>query len=133
MICSRYSAALINASSDGGIRGVLNQTPYIAAKHAVSGMTKNAAIEYSKYGILTNSIAPGAILTPMVAEAFREMNPTDPKKAELDYAQSNPTKRLGLPEEVAKLVVFLLSEDCSYVSGQTIAIDGGQSNLYGNL
>jgi NAD(P)-dependent dehydrogenase (short-subunit alcohol dehydrogenase family) len=124
---------IVNASSVGGIRGVLNQTPYIAAKHAVSGMTKNAAIEYGKYGILTNSIAPGAILTPMVAEAFREMNPTDPKKAELDYAQSNPTKRLGLPEEVAKLVVFLLSEDCSYVSGQTIAIDGGQSNLYGNL
>lgn len=124
---------IVNASSVGGIRGVVNQTAYIAAKHAVSGMTKNAAIEYSKFGVLTNAIAPGAILTPMVAEAFRQMNPTDPKKAETDYAQSNPTKRLGLPEEVAKLVVFLLSEDCSYISGQTIAIDGGQSNLYGDL
>jgi NAD(P)-dependent dehydrogenase (short-subunit alcohol dehydrogenase family) len=123
---------IVNASSVGGIRGVLNQTAYVAAKHAVCGITKNAGIEYSKYNILTNAIAPGAILTPMVTEAFKQMNPENPKQAETDYAQSNPTKRLGLPEEVAKLVVFLLSEDCSYVSGQTIAIDGGQSNLYGN-
>lgn len=124
---------IVNVSSVGGIRGVMNETPYVASKHAVIGITKNAAIEYSKFGVLTNAIAPGAILTPMVAEAFKQMNPKDPKKAETDYAQSNPTKRLGLPEEVAKLVVFLLSEDCSYISGQTIAIDGGQSNLYGNL
>lgn len=122
---------IVNAASVGGIRGVMNQTPYVASKHAVSGITKNAALEYGRYGILTNAIAPGAILTPMVAEAFREANPEDPKKAETEYAQFNPTKRLGLPEEVAKLVVFLLSEDCSYVNGQTIAIDGGQSNSYG--
>lgn len=122
---------IVNVASVGGIRGVMNQTPYVASKHAVSGITKNAALEYSKFGILTNAIAPGAILTPMVAEAFREINPKDPKKAEAEYAQFNPTKRLGLPEEVGKLVVFLLSDDCSYVSGQTIAIDGGQSNSYG--
>lgn len=122
---------IVNVASVGGIRGVMNQTPYVATKHAVSGITKNAALEYGRYGILTNAIAPGAILTPMVAEAFREINPEDPKKAETEYAQFNPTKRLGLPEEVAKLVVFLMSEDCSYISGQTIAIDGGQSNSYG--
>lgn len=122
---------IVNMASVGGIRGVLNQTPYVASKHAVSGMTKNAALEYSKDGIITNAIAPGAILTPMVAEAFRQINPSDPKKAEAEYAQFNPTKRLGLPEEVAKVVSFLLSEDCSYVNGQTIAVDGGQSNIYG--
>jgi NAD(P)-dependent dehydrogenase (short-subunit alcohol dehydrogenase family) len=122
---------IVNVASVGGIRGVMNQTPYVATKHAVSGMTKNAALEYGKDGIVTNAIAPGAILTPMVAEAFNQINPADPKKAEAEYAQFNPTKRLGLPEEVGKLVVFLLSEDCSYVSGQTIAIDGGQSNSYG--
>ncbi|ACT93070.1 glucose 1-dehydrogenase [Dyadobacter fermentans] len=124
---------IVNVASVGGIRGVMNQTPYVATKHAVSGITKNAALEYGRYGILTNAIAPGAILTPMVAEAFRQVNPADPKQAEDHYAQSNPTKRLGLPEEVGKLVVFLLSEDCSYVSGQVIAIDGGQSNSYGNV
>lgn len=123
---------IVNVASVGGIRGVLNQTPYVASKHAVSGMTKNAALEYGRDGILTNAIAPGAILTPMVAEAFRQVNPADPKAAETEYAQRNPTKRLGQPHEVAKLVAFLLSEDNGYVNGQTIAIDGGESNIYGN-
>ncbi len=122
---------IVNVASVGGIRGVLNQTPYVASKHAVSGMTKNAALEFGQYGITTNAIAPGAILTPMVAEAFRQVNPENPKAAEKEYAKGNPTKRLGLSEEVAKIVVFLLSEDASYVSGQTIAIDGGESNTYG--
>lgn len=123
---------IVNVASVGGIRGVLNQMPYVASKHAVSGMTKNAALEYGKDGILTNAIAPGAILTPMVAEAFKQVNPTNPKAAESEYAQRNPTKRLGQPHEVAKLVSFLLSEENGYVSGQTIAIDGGESNMFGN-
>lgn len=123
---------IVNVASVGGIRGVVNQTAYVATKHAVSGMTKNAAIEYGKDGIFTNAIAPGAILTPMVAEAFKQVNPADPKSAETEYAQRNPTRRLGQPEEVGKLVTFLLSDECSYVNGQTIAIDGGESNLYGN-
>lgn len=123
---------IVNVASVGGIRGVLNQMPYVASKHAVSGMTKNAALEYGRDGILTNAIAPGAILTPMVAEAFKQVNPENPKAAETEYAQRNPTKRLGQPHEVAKLVAFLLSEQNGYVSGQTIAIDGGESNIYGN-
>lgn len=124
---------IVNVASVGGIRGVLNQIPYVASKHAVSGMTKNAALEYGRYGINTNAIAPGAILTPMVSEAFKQVNPSDPKAAETEYAQRNPVKRLGLPEEVAKVVAFLLSEDASYINGQTIAIDGGESNIYGNV
>lgn len=123
---------IVNVASVGGLRGVMNQVAYVASKHGVSGMTKNAALEYGRDGIVTNAIAPGAILTPMVEEAFKQVNPVDPKKAEADYAQRNPTKRLGLPHEVAKVVAFLLSEDASYVSGQTIAIDGGESNVYGN-
>lgn len=124
---------IVNVASVGGIRGVLNQVPYVASKHAVSGMTKNAALEYGRDGINTNAIAPGAILTPMVAEAFKQVNPADPKAAEAEYAQHNPTKRLGQPYEVAKVVAFLLSEDASYLNGQTIAIDGGESNVYGNV
>lgn len=124
---------IVNVASVGGIRGVLNQVPYVASKHAVSGMTKNAALEYGRYGITTNAIAPGAILTPMVAEAFKQVNPADPQAAETEYARRNPSKRLGLPHEVAKVVSFLLSDDASYLNGQTIAIDGGESNIYGNV
>jgi NAD(P)-dependent dehydrogenase (short-subunit alcohol dehydrogenase family) len=129
---ARGYGRIVNVASVGGLRGVLNQTPYVASKHAVSGMTKNAALEFGRYGILTNAIAPGAILTPMVAEAFRQVNPQDPQAAEKEYAQRNPTRRLGLPAEVAKLVAFLISRENGYVSGQTIAIDGGESNIYGN-
>ncbi len=124
------SGRIVNATSVGGLRGVLNEGPYVASKHAVSGLTKNAALEYAQDGILINAIAPGAILTSMVEEAFKQMNPADPKQAEQDFSQNNPSKRLGKPVEVARLVVFLMSEDCAYVNGQIIAIDGGQSNGY---
>lgn len=124
---------IVNVASVGGIRGVMNQTPYVASKHAVTGITKNTALEYGRFGITTNAIAPGAILTPMVAGAFKQVNPEDPAAAEAEYAKANPTKRLGKPEEVAKVVCFLLSDACSYVNGQIIAIDGGQSNSYGNV
>jgi len=123
---------IVNVASVGGIRGVLNQTAYVATKHAVTGLTKNAAIEYGQYGVLTNAIAPGAILTPMVEEAFKQVNPADPKAAEAEYAQRNPTRALGQPADVAKTVAFLISADNGYVNGQTLAIDGGESNLYGN-
>lgn len=123
---------IVNAASVGGIRGVVNQTAYVASKHAVVGMTKNAAIEHAKDNILTNAIAPGAIMTPMVEEAFRQIDPKDPEGAARNFASRNPTRRLGVPADVAKVVAFLLSEDNGYINGQTIAIDGGESELYGN-
>jgi NAD(P)-dependent dehydrogenase (short-subunit alcohol dehydrogenase family) len=124
---------IVNMSSVGGIRGVINITPYVATKHGVAGMTKSAAMEFAKYNILTNALSPGAILTPMVAESMKKTNPENPKRAEEDFAKRNPTGRLGRPEEVAKAAVFLLSDDNSYINGQVIAIDGGESNIYGNL
>lgn len=124
---------IVNVSSVGGIRAVANQTAYVAAKHAVAGLTKNAALEYTQHGIITNAISPGVILTPMVEEAFRQVNPDDPEAAKAEWAASNPSKRFGNPSEVAKVVAFLLSDDCSYISGQVIAIDGGESNAYGTV
>lgn len=123
---------IVNVASVGGIRGILNQTAYVATKHAVAGMTKTAALEYGKDNILTNAIAPGAILTPMVAEAFKQVNPADPKAAEKEYASRNPTRRLGDAKDIGNLVAYLLSDENGYVSGQVIAVDGGESNMYGN-
>ena len=121
---------IVNASSVAGIRAVPDHAPYVASKHAVCGLTKSIAVEYAADGIAANAIAPGAILTPMVEEAFKQMNPEDPALAEKEFAASNPAKRLGIPKEVAGVVCFLLSEGAGYVNGQTIAIDGGQSAAY---
>lgn len=122
---------IVNTASVGGLRGVINQAPYVASKHAVSGMTKQAAIEYATKGINVNAIAPGAIFTEMVAGAFKQIDPENPEAAAAAFASGNPTKRLGQPSEVGKVVAFLLSDDASYVNAQTLAIDGGQTSLYG--
>ncbi|MBW3129416.1 glucose 1-dehydrogenase [Hymenobacter profundi] len=124
---------IVNVASVAGLRAVVNYTPYVASKHAVVGMTKSTALEYGRYGIMTNAVAPGAILTHLTSEGFKQLNPADPEKAQADFTRNNPTKRLGLPEEVAKVVCFLLSDEASYVNGQTIAVDGGESSIYGNI
>lgn len=124
------SGRIVNTASVAGILGIENQSPYVASKHAVTGMTKSAAVEYSKDGLTINAIAPGAILTPMVAGSFKQINPDNPEKAQKEFASKNPAKRLGEPREVATVVAFLLSDDASYINGQVIAIDGGQSVVY---
>lgn len=92
----------------------------MASKYAVSGMTKNAAIKYVKFGVLTNAIAPSIILTHMLSDAFKEVNPQNPKAAELvEYAQRNPARALGDPKDIVYLVVFLLSNKKGYINGQT--------------
>lgn len=121
---------IVNAASVAGIRAVPDHTPYVASKHAICGITKSIAVEYAADGIVANAIAPGAIVTPMVEEAFKQMNPEDPASAEKEFAAANPAKRLGIPKEVASVVCFLLSEGAGYINGQTIAIDGGQSAAY---
>ena len=87
---------IINTCSVQSWKGGSGDAAYVASKHAVVGMSKNAALEYGQHGILINAIAPGAILTPMVAEAFKQVNPADPKGAEAQYASRNPTRRLGV-------------------------------------
>ncbi len=111
------SASIINTSSGGGLRGGPNVISYAATKWAVRGMTKCAAIELAPMGIRVNSIHPGLIDTPMIAD--------NPREQIEFYAGLTPLKRLGLPEEIAETATFLASDAASFITGAELAVDGG--------
>jgi len=100
-----------------GAVGFASFSGYVAAKHGVVGLTQNAALEYSSKGIRINCVAPGFINTPL-------LNTIDPKSKE-SLALKHPIGRLGKPEEVAALVIWLSSENASYATGGYYPIDGG--------
>lgn len=122
--------AIVNTASVGGIRGVGNQAGYAASKHGVVGLTRNAGVEYGQYGIRINAVAPGAIMTPMVEGALRQIGGDDWEAVGQEFVSVNPMKRLGRPEEVAHVVAFLLSDEASFINATVIPIDGGQSDKY---
>ncbi|MBD8585363.1 SDR family oxidoreductase [Frigoribacterium sp. CFBP 8766] len=124
------SGMVVNTASVGGIRGVGNQSGYAAAKHGVVGLTRNSAVEYGRFGIRINAIAPGAIWTPMVEASMTQISADDPRGAAEQFIQANPTKRYGEAPEIASVVAFLLSDDASYVNAAVVPIDGGQSAAY---
>ncbi|QXQ10605.1 SDR family oxidoreductase [Paeniglutamicibacter sp. Y32M11] len=124
------SGSVVNTASVGGIRGVGNQSGYAAAKHGVVGLTRNSAIEYGQHGIQINAIAPGAIMTPMVEGSLKQIDAENWEKVGQSFVEPNPMKRFGKPEEVAKLVAFLLSGDSAFINAAVIPIDGGQSYKY---
>jgi NAD(P)-dependent dehydrogenase (short-subunit alcohol dehydrogenase family) len=124
------SGSVVNTASVGGIRGVGNQSGYAAAKHGVVGLTRNSAVEYGRFGVRINAIAPGAIWTPMVENSMKQLDPENPRQAAEQFIQSNPTLRYGEAPEIAAVVAFLLSDDASYVNATVIPIDGGQSAKY---
>ncbi|MBQ7226860.1 MAG: 3-oxoacyl-ACP reductase FabG [Clostridia bacterium] len=111
--------SIINVSSVSSKMALPGQSVYAATKGAINSMTATLATELAPYGIRVNAIAPGFIATDMVAALPEE------KKAE--YLTQIPLARLGSVEEVANLVAFLASDDASYITGQTIVIDGGLS------
>lgn len=122
--------AIVNMASVGGIRGVGNQAGYAASKHGVVGLTRNAGVEYGQFGIRINAVAPGAIMTPMVEGALRQIGGDDWEAVGREFVSVNPMKRLGRPEEVAYVVAFLLSDQASFINAAVIPIDGGQSYKY---
>jgi len=110
---------IINVSSIIGLTGNPGQVNYAAAKAGLIGLTKTAAKELAKRNIRVNAVAPGFIVSDMTAKL-----PENLKEA---VKQNVPLGRLGQPEEVAKLVAFLASDAASYITGQTVVIDGGLS------
>ncbi len=124
MIKAGNGGSIVNISSLAGLEGIFGSMAYGATKWAVRGMTKIAAKELGKSGIRVNSIHPGFIRTDMTAEfpAFSDDN------AKEKTERSIPIGRLGEPEDIARVALFLASEDSAYCTGQEYAVDGG---LYG--
>ncbi|AHF14313.1 oxidoreductase [Niabella soli DSM 19437] len=114
------NGAIVNCSSIGGLIGIAERGVYHASKHGVIGLTKSAALEYAARGININAVCPGIISTPMVEEML-EREP----QAMNELINELPNKRLGRPEEVAHVVLWLCSPLASLVVGQAIAVDGG--------
>lgn len=116
------SGAIVNCSSLGGLIGGNQRGTYHAAKHGVIGFTKSAALEYATRGIRVNDVCPGMIQTPMSDKMIAEG-----QGPELDKMLNTfvPMKRLGRPEEIADAVVWLCSDRASYITGQSISVDGG--------
>jgi NAD(P)-dependent dehydrogenase (short-subunit alcohol dehydrogenase family) len=112
--------AIVNNSSVAGIMGFPQMAIYIASKHAVLGLTKSAAQEYAKSGIRINAIAPGGVKTEM-ANRVSEDNPQFLET----LTSMHPIGRLANPEEIANAVVWLLSDNASFVLGHTLLVDGG--------
>lgn len=122
VMLQKKSGAIVNLSSMWGIVGAGSSLAYQASKGAVRTMTKSVATEYATKGIRVNSVHPGIIATDMV------LNDT-PLKIRKKIISSTPMGRVGMPEEVASVILFLASEESSYITGAEFLIDGGFTAL----
>ncbi|MDD3212352.1 MAG: SDR family oxidoreductase, partial [Eubacteriales bacterium] len=113
----KRAGRIINITSDAGLMGNPGQANYAAAKAGLVGLTKTVAREFGSRGITCNAVAPGYIRTDMTAVLGEQLL----KSAE----EAIPLKRLGAPEDIAKAVAFLCSDDAGYITGQVLSVDGG--------
>jgi NAD(P)-dependent dehydrogenase (short-subunit alcohol dehydrogenase family) len=118
---SQGHGSIINLSSTMGHKGAPGASLYTASKHAVEGLTKAAALEGAAFGVRVNAVAPGPVETEMLS---RFTGNADRKAA---LIAGVPLKRAGAPQEIAKAIVFLASDQASFVTGQIVSVDGGKS------
>ena len=119
----KKGSSIISTGSIAGLVGFPNLASYCASKGGVVNLTKQMALDYATKGIRVNCVCPGVIDTPMITRFVKEApNPKEAKKA---LANTNPMGRIGQPEEIASTVLFLASEDSSFITGQALAVDGG--------
>jgi NAD(P)-dependent dehydrogenase (short-subunit alcohol dehydrogenase family) len=114
------SGVIVNNSSTSGLFAFAGTSPYVASKHAVMGLTRAAALDYAKQGIRINAVNPGLTGT----EGLDRFTNQDPALEE-QLASIVPMGRIGKPEEIAAAVVFLCSDAASYMTGQSLVLDGG--------
>lgn len=120
MLRKAGGGAIVNVSSIAGLIGYPNLPAYVASKHGLNGLTKTAALECAKDRIRVNAVCPGAIRTPMIDRLIA----SDPG-FEQAIIEAHPLGRMGEPEEIAEVMVWLCSDAASFVTGQTLAADGG--------
>ena len=119
----RGGGAIVNNSSDAGLVGNRSCPAYCASKGGVTVMTKAMALDYAKDNIRVNCVNPGVVDTPMVAREVRLSS--DPSRCMIQMDMDHPLGRIGRPEEVAKAVLFLASNESSFVTGTALSVDGG--------
>ncbi|MBX0330143.1 SDR family oxidoreductase [Oscillochloris sp. ZM17-4] len=112
---------IVNTSSVSGLTGSRGVSAYVASKHGIVGLTKAAALEYARSGIRVNAVCPSTIDTAMI-DRFTGGD----REARKSFAEGEPIGRMGTPEEVAAAVLWLSSDASSFVTGATLAVDGGR-------
>jgi len=112
--------SIVNTASAAGLIGLPGGTAYVASKHGVAGLTKSAALEYAKSGIRINAVCPGFIRTAMTERVMDRGTISEDA-----MISAEPIGRIGKPEEIANVVLFLCSDDASFVTGLPMPVDGG--------
>ena len=120
-------AVIINLASSLGYHGVKNQASYVATKFGVRGLTAALSVEWAEFGIRVLAIGPGFIDTPGMREAAADLNKLAPGGSAFEaYAKTNPSGRIGQPDDIARAVLFAASDAAMFMTGSTILVDGGE-------